>query len=81
MPVFIIRAVRSSERDLTRRIVDRWPFEVPNLQAAQDIADETKLGDVWDEADLFEIVDFAGKIRASRFYTKPGEKRAAWIVR
>jgi hypothetical protein len=81
VPVFIIRAIRSSEGDMTRRIIDRWPFEVPNLQAAQDIADETELGDVWGEADCFEIVDFAGKIRASRLYTKPGEKRAAWVVR
>ncbi len=81
MPVFIIRAVRSSERDMARRIVDRWPFEVPNLQAAQDIADETVLGDVWDAADCFEIVDFTGKIRAARLYTKPGEKRTAWIVK
>jgi hypothetical protein len=81
MPVFIIRAVKSGERDPARRVVDRWPFEVPNLQAAKDIADETVLGDVWDEADLFEIVDFSGKIRASRPYTKPDEKRAAWIVR
>ncbi len=66
---------------MTRRVVDRWPFEVPNLQAAQDIADETELGNVWDEADMVEIADFAGKIRASRLYTKPGEKRTAWIVR
>jgi hypothetical protein len=81
VPVFIIRAVRSAERDATKRVVDRWPFEVPNLQAAKDIADETVLGDVWDDADLIEIVDFSGKIRASRFYTKPDEKQAVWIVR
>ncbi len=83
MPVFIIRAVRSDDCNPKTRVVDRWPFELPNLQAAQDIVDETDLGDedVWAEADSVEIVDFAGKIRASRLYTKPREKRAAWIVR
>ncbi len=81
MPVFIIRAVRSAERDQKKRVVDRWPFEVPNLQAAQDIADETVLGDVWDEADRFEIADFSGQILAARAYTKPGETRAVWLRR
>jgi hypothetical protein len=81
MPVLIIRAIRRGEGDKTKRVVDRWPFEVPNLQAAKDIADETVLGDVWDEADLIEIIDFSGTILASRFYTKPGEKRAPWSVR
>jgi hypothetical protein len=83
VPVFIIRAVRATERDMAKRIVDRWPFELPNLQAAQDIADETELGDedVWLEADSIEIADFSGKIRAARAYAQPGETRPAWVVK
>gem|GEM_PF-5872419 len=83
MPVLIIRAVRGAERDQKRRVVERWPFEVPNLRAAQDIADETVLGDddVWEIADGIEIADFSGKILAARPYTKPDEKRPQWIKR
>ncbi len=83
MPVLIIRAIRSAERDSKRRVVGRWPFDVPNLQAAQDIVDETDLGndDVWEVADLVEIADFSGTILALRAYTKPNEKRAAWVKR
>jgi hypothetical protein len=77
----IIRAIRGAERDPKRRVVERWPFEVPNLQAAQDIVDETDLGDddVWEQADAVEIADFSGRILAARIYTKPDEKRAAWF--
>ncbi len=83
MPVLIIRAIRGAERDPKRRIVERWPFEVPNLQAAQDIVDETDLGndDVWEIADAVEIADFSGSILAARPYTKPDEKRAVWVKR
>ncbi len=81
MPVLIIRAIRSAERDPKRRVVERWPFEVPNLQTAQDIVDETDLGneDIWLEADCVEIADFSGSILAARPYTKPDETRAVWV--
>jgi hypothetical protein len=77
----MIRAIRSVERDPKRRVVERWPFEVPNVQAAQDIVDETDLGndDVWEMADTIEIADFSGTILAKRLYTKPGDVRAAWV--
>jgi hypothetical protein len=79
----MIRAVRSAERDPKRRVVERWPFEVPNLQAAQDIVDETDLGkgEVWEVADAIEIADFSGKILATRHYTKPDEQRTVWVKR
>jgi len=81
VPVLIIRAIRGAARDPKRRVVERWPFEVPNLQAALDIVDETGLGDddVWEQADAVEIADLSGSILAARPYTKPDEKRVAWV--
>jgi len=83
MPVFLIRAVRNAERGLKKRVVERWPFEVPNLQAAQDIADETELGngDVWEVADTVEIADLSGTILAARAYVKGDNRRRAWVKR
>jgi hypothetical protein len=81
VPVFLIRAVRGAARGLKKRVVERWPFEVPNLQAAQDIVDETELGndDVWEDADTVEIADVSGKILAARVYPGGDDKRGAWV--
>jgi hypothetical protein len=78
MPIFILRAVRSRQSNLSQRVADQWKLQAADLSAAQEQADKKARDHTWDEADAYEIADGNGNVLSSRPVSDRGEPNAPW---